>query len=77
MQAALAVRDQRATDLPHLRAVLPITDAEGSPLDPGSQATTAVSYLYFDDAANLDERRAVAEHYAQRYLGGRAARSSA
>ena len=29
-----------------------------------------MSYLFFDDAANLDERRAVAEHYASRYLGG-------
>ena len=72
VRGALAVRDRRAPDLPHLRAVLPITDAEGSPLTPGTQAHTAVSYLYFDDAANLDERRDVAGRYARRYLGGRA-----
>jgi RND superfamily putative drug exporter len=71
-RGALTVRDRRAPDLPHLRAVLPITDAASSPLAPGAQAHTAVSYLYFDDAANLDERRQVAERYARRYLGGRA-----
>jgi RND superfamily putative drug exporter len=70
VRGALAVRDHRATDLPHLRAALPITDAEGSPLSPAAQARTAISYLYFDDAANLDERRTVAERYARRYLGG-------
>jgi putative drug exporter of the RND superfamily len=69
-RAAITVRAQRPRDLPHLRAALPITDAKGSPLVPGNGATTAVSYLFFDDAANLDERRDVADHYAQRYLGG-------
>ena len=66
LRAADAVRQRRAQDLPGLRAVLPISD------DPGSaKATTALSYLYFSDRANLDERRSVANRYAQRYLGGR------
>ena len=39
-------------------------------LAPGGHATTAISYLFFDDSANLDERTAIAERYAQRYLGG-------
>jgi len=43
--------------------VLPVSDAK---------ATTALSYLFFDDAANLDERRDVAERYASRHLGGTA-----
>ena len=69
-RAALAVHDRRTPDLPNLRAALPISDAPGSPLAPGARATTAISYLYFSDSANLDERTATAAHYGQRYLGG-------
>jgi putative drug exporter of the RND superfamily len=72
-RAALAVHDRRPRDLPQLRGVLPISDGPGSPLAAGAGADTALSYLYFEDAANLDERRRVAEHYASRYLGGRSA----
>ncbi|WP_051324192.1 MMPL family transporter [Candidatus Solirubrobacter pratensis] len=69
-RAALAVRDHRAEDLPNLRAVLPVSDAATSPLAPGDRATTALSYLFFSDAAGLDERRDMADRYARRYLGG-------
>ncbi len=62
-RAALAVQQKRTPDLPDLRLVLPISDAK---------ATTAVSYLFFNDAANLDQRRDVAERYASRHLGGTA-----
>ncbi len=71
-RAALAVRDRRTPDLPNLRAALPVSDAAGSPLAPGAKATTALSYLFFNDAANLDERTHVADRYGQKYLGGRA-----
>ena len=60
-RAALAVRQRQTPDLPGLHLVLPISDPK---------VTTAVNYLYFDDAANLDERRDTAERYAQRHLGG-------
>jgi RND superfamily putative drug exporter len=60
-RAALAVRQRQTPDLPHLRLVLPISDPK---------VTTAVNYLYFDDAANLDERRDIADRYASRHLGG-------
>ncbi len=70
--AALAVHDHRTPDLPALRAALPITDSSGSPLAPGTDATTAISYLFFADSANLDERTAQAARYGQRYLGGKA-----
>ena len=69
-RAALAVDQQRTRDLPNLRAVLPISNAHGSPLVLGADATTAVSYLYFANRANLNERTATAHHYGQRYLGG-------
>ena len=69
-RAAQAVHDHRTPDLPGLRAALPISDAPGSALAPGPSATTAISYLFFDDGANLDERTATAERYGQRYLGG-------
>jgi hypothetical protein len=70
VRAAQAVHDHRTPDLPGLRAALPISDAPGSALVPGGSATTAISYLFFDDSANLDERTATAERYGQRYLGG-------
>ncbi len=60
-RAALAVRQRQTPDLPHLRLVLPISDPK---------VTTAVNYLFFDDSANLDERRDGAERYASRQLGG-------
>jgi RND superfamily putative drug exporter len=60
-RAALAVGQHKTPDLPNLRLVVPISDAK---------ATTAVNYLYFDDAANLDERRDIAARYAQKHLGG-------
>jgi putative drug exporter of the RND superfamily len=60
-RAALAVRQRQTPDLPQLRLVLPISDPK---------VTTAVNYLFFDDAANLDERRDIAERYAQKHLGG-------
>jgi putative drug exporter of the RND superfamily len=69
-RAAQAVDAHRTPDLPGLRAALPISDAAGSPLAPGRNATTAISYLYFADSANLDERTAIAERYGERYLGG-------
>jgi len=60
-RAALAVGQHQTPDLPQLRLVLPISDPK---------ATTAINYLFFDDAANLDERRDVAERYASKHLGG-------
>src|SRR3954447_14646006 len=56
-RAALAVRQRKATDLPGLRAVLPVSDDANARLQPGTTATTALSYLFFADSANLDERR--------------------
>src|SRR6201999_3789587 len=69
-RAALAVRQRRTTDLPALRAVLPVSDDLDAPLQPGSNATTAPSYLFFDARATLDPRRDVADRYAAKYLGG-------
>lgn len=60
-RAALAVGQHQTPDLPQLKLVLPISDPK---------VTTAVNYLFFDDAANLDERRDVAERYASKHLGG-------
>jgi RND superfamily putative drug exporter len=60
-RAALAVQQRKTPDLTHLKLVLPISDPKG---------TTAVNYLFFEDAANLDERRDVAERYASHHLGG-------
>ena len=60
-RSALAVGQHQTPDLPQLRLVLPISDPK---------ATTAINYLFFDDAANLDERRDVAERYASKHLGG-------
>src|SRR4051794_12685697 len=71
-EAAQAVRNHQTPDLPGLRAALPISDAPGSALAPGGHATTAISYLFFADSANLDERTAQATRYGQRYLGGTA-----
>jgi RND superfamily putative drug exporter len=60
-RAALAVGQHKTPDLPQLRLVVPISDPK---------VTTVVNYLYFDDAANLDERRDLAERYAKTHLGG-------
>jgi RND superfamily putative drug exporter len=68
LDAALAVHDRTTPDIPQLRAALPISDAFKAPLRPGGKATTALSYLFFDDAASLDDRTAMAERYAARYL---------
>ncbi len=69
-RAALAVRERRTPDLPELRAVLPISDAAGAPLQPGARADTVVDYLFLPDSANLVERRETADRYAAKYLGG-------
>ncbi len=69
-RAALAVRERRTQDLPELRAVLPISDAAGAPLQPGAKAESVVDYLFLADAANLLERRETANRYASKYLGG-------
>jgi len=60
-RAAIAVRQRQTPDLPNLRLVVPISDPK---------VTTVVNYLYFDDAANLDERRDIAQRYGQQQLGG-------
>jgi putative drug exporter of the RND superfamily len=60
-RAALAVGQHKTPGLPQLKLVVPISDPKG---------TTVVNYLYFADAANLDERRDTADRYAQEQLGG-------
>src|SRR4051812_43537571 len=59
LQAARAVLERRTPDLPTLRAALPVAND-----------TTVVDYLFFADAANLDERTAIAHRYAAKYLKG-------
>ena len=69
LAAALAVRARRDPALGAIRAAIPLSNAAVH-APSGERGTTAITYLLFDDGANVDDRAAAAEHYARRTLGG-------
>jgi RND superfamily putative drug exporter len=69
LAAAQAVRERRDQALAPIRAAIPLSNADVH-TPSGERGTTAITYLLFADDANVDDRTAAAQHYADQTLGG-------
>jgi RND superfamily putative drug exporter len=69
VDAALAVRERRDPALASIRAAIPLSNAAVR-TPSGERGTTAITYLFYAPDTSLDDKTAVAQHYAQQTLGG-------